>query len=706
MMDFLQTLGRSSADDYTDGKLSSVLTDFPMESKIEPEASLETAQSDDNAVLAKSFQSLWEKEDRIYAPYGVKAEVGWDLYHSTYASLEGKDDWQSDMRLPLYMISVERMVSMLMQMFDFTPNWFVTTSLVPQHQVYHNIARRFTRYRLEEESVQFKTKARHAFQSGAITGQMTVLVNQVKGRVQLFGQDDVGVTDPSLFGSMEEDDRFNPNPEVPKLSLEILPSSDVRLDSTGLKRYVMWQRRVPASYLYDIGEESGYDMDAVRRALKRAGTTDKGRSRAIRKAEADYGFSDTPEDPQSELLVRFLEGDLPAHDGTGLLFKDKFMIVAENEVIYGPAPIPWWHGEKAVISAPFISFTGSVYGKSSLTEAADGFMININTINQMLDYCYQVVYGTWEVDKARLDQEQQRFDIKVYPGAVFHVEGEGGQPAVRRVAVPSPDAGWWQHYDVFRMTIENSTGMSNQLGGATNKRGRMTAPEFQTRIADGGALFKTWFEDLERNFFSPLIRQVYLNGLQFTPQEVWKEWVMGEKISLLPDPKTMPPEDYQKWSQALDEMADWSPEERYKNLGGQFRFVVKMISALVERQAQIERITTVFKTFMGLGPSAMPALNMKYLLSELITAVGLDPERALNLAMLEQPWQSGGVDTQPEAMSQFPGMEDGEEDDSSGLSLVNNVLKGMQSQGNMRPGAIGGPNPMTNFPNLPGGFGG
>lgn len=680
----------------------------------------EDSQSAENAIIAQSVLRCWEKESRHYDPYDVRAAQAWDLYHMTWDESEGKEEWQSQRKFPFYLSQVERFVSLLTRMLDSTPNWFEIEALIPQHQVYMDIAKNFIKFLLEQAN--FRSTLSEAMRSGLITGQMHTKLVYTIDNVDQMGQEQKVIDDTKELSFFKETNLkdgskpFVPNPDIPRLSLENMPATDVRLDSKGLKRYRMWRLMVPRGELYDLTDKSGYDTEAVLRAIQKAGARD-GRisnEEGRRYIEQNLGPDGNP---SADVALIFFEGTLP-HDTSGdLLFKDKLCIVAGDELIYGPAPTPWWDGEGCIVSSPFIPVPNCVYGKSLLTESVDAFDVENETLNLLIDYCQVAVYGVWEQDVDKVDQEKQRFSGKIYPGVLYEVENNGsGQPATRRIPIPGIGADFAQFWQIFTSTIENTTGGANQLGGASRARGRITGQEFQTRNADSGALIQSWFEEIERNYLSPLVRLTFLRGLQFIDDNMWKAWVLSQMQSIIPsaDAKDQDPNIVAQWKETLTAMADWTNTERFRRLGSFIRAKVTIFSSLAERQMMLEKASFLIKQVAQI-PGAINYLRMDVVLTYLVRAIGWDPEKVLKLNLVPLPSADFDEQGTSTAFGEFTngGEEEGSDmlDLSGGLmSLLNppqappmqpNMGQPNQKQMNASPLPGGPSKPTVDMPQMP-----
>lgn len=628
---------RGNTDTYMDGNATD-LEDSGLDLEVELPTELPlTPQEVEDAIIARSILRVWANEDAKYGAIAEKAVQSWDLYHMTWDG-EPKDDWQSDVRYPHYLMAVERLTSVLMQLLDMTPNWFECEALIPQHQVAVDIGRRFAKFLLGHDLTNFRSILAELFRAGLITGQMALQILFEKDGIPIYSASEEGITAEDILGNFRmappgSKKPFIPNPDLPRVSLKVIPARCIRGDSVGMKRYQVWQQRVPVSYLFDQGKAIGFNQDACARAMQKCGKSGLGSQAARESMEKNESFSVFPEDKM--VTLTFIEGDLPHYSSQNIIFKDKLAIAVEDELCFGPAETPWWDGEKAIIMAPFIPVPHSIYGKSPLVENIDPFHTQINIINLMIDYCQQVVYGTWEVDKDKLDEESQRFNLKIYPGQVFITENNpSGSPCVRRVPPPEPQAGFFNFFEIFRTTLDQTTGMAN-IGGAARARGRMTGMEAQSKAAESGSTFKTMFEEIERRLLAPTVRLVYLRGLQFCTDAMWTAWVKIESQSIL-DPATKDPALLAEWTAYLNDMSTWDAQTRFKKLGSFFRFNVKIFSSVADRQMEVEKAGFIIQQ-MGKIPQAMEHLRMDVIMRNLARALSWDPDKVLRLDVLPKP---------------------------------------------------------------------
>lgn len=696
---------------YTDGQSQTQdLQGMPdYEVKIPSVADLaEDKQSDENARIAESIKKLWDKETARCEVYLDRARDAWDMYHQTWDNSEDKDEWQCKGKFPIFLSQVERFTSLLMRMLDASPNWFEIEALIPQHQVFMDIAKNFLKFLLEHDSTNFRSKLAEMFRGGLITGQIFAKVVYKKDDIEQYGQDVLLPFDQDqdilgLFQGVKGQSKpFVPNNKIPRPFIDIKNFYDVRIDSTKFGRYVMWQEAIPIGSLIDTGGERGFLLDAIARAAIKMNDMDN--SKVVDQAVTQNIQPDAQ--PCTELLCTFFEGTLPHWENGNLIFKDRLCVVANGEVIYEPRETHWWDGEKALVTGPFVAVPFSAYGKSLLAESLDSFMVENEILALLIDYCQVAVYGAWEQDEERLNPEDLLFDQKMAPGAIFRTTGmnPGGQPATRRIPIQAVGADFGQFWQIFQQTVENITGGSNQLGGASRARGRMTGNEFMARQADSGSLVQNWFEEIERLILSPMFRLLFLRGLQETPDDMWKAWCLSQKESIMQGMTAEKDGDvYQAWDKAITECADMNAEARYKKLGSFMRAKVKIFSSLAERQMQIEQASFLLKQVAQI-PGAIQYLRLDVVLTYLVRAIGWDPEKVLNLGLIPKPNVNFPDEATATGFGEFAHSSEGDGDSLDLSGGVFDLLRGNPQEPQPMQPQVGQPTKRNlNASPLPGG---
>lgn len=146
-----------------------------------------------------------------------------------------------------------------------------------------------------------------------------------------------------------------------------------------------------------------------------------------------------------------------------------------------------------------------------------------------------------------------------------------------------------------------------------------------------GGLLRQVFKNVKVGLKSAL-RQAYLLGLQYMPQEQWSEFIQTKIDSLQPAPtpeaaQAAPSGDTPLITQ-LKEMQSWNPRKRYAELGGAFSFELNIYDALENRRERLEKIGLITSAAQT-NPMLASRLKWHALADEMVRSVELDPSAFL-----------------------------------------------------------------------------
>lgn len=667
------------------------------------------------AQLIRSAVSLWRYEDMVFQPNQKKIDTAFRQYNNRYTADDARDEGQSCKVAPTVFMTVERLAAALVRPIDQSPGWFQSKSVVPQWQVFLNLNREYLSFWLNHHLVDFESVAEEAAKMGAITGHMHVMVTMERNGVAIMKSSDLPeeTQDPenafqdfnpfSSLGSYApsgmKDAPFVTNPNLPRLKFTVLPTSFVRLDSSGANRYKMWRTYVGIGEFLKTARERGYDMDACLRAIgKRGEFFDQNQFRRYNQ----QALVRNQESPHNVIELLHFEGD--CHDpvsGEGpLTDKEYFVIASDCELVLRPVKMPFWDQMSVMVSAPFVKAPGAVYGKSPITEAIDVFDLRHETDNMMYDYLGKILNTPIQIDQDVLFGGAFREDEPLYPNQKIRISGKGNPNihAVKPVQWPDLPPGFWQYLQYIQNQQAENTGMSNELSGLPRPRGRMSVQELKGKQQDGGTLMNNIEAGIERRLLTPLLTVAYQRLLQFTPLPVWRTWIKAMSKALLPETEQIPPQMRQQWLQQLDLVAEWSPEERFKKLGSFYTWEIKLYNNAEDRQAEIEA-ATYYLNVLSKFPQGLQVVNLPYILEKITTAFGWDPERALKKEVVPLPRTDLDLDATPEGVLNG---QQGQGEDLVAPDLSRGMMSGLDSgfdnfqQGPAFPGG-----PRSAAPNLP-----
>lgn len=596
------------------------------------------------------------EEERERLPTRVAADTTWDRYHGRY-DFSAKEGWQSKKVSPKLAISVERLVATLARIRETSSEWFTVEAIEERAGVYYNLVKRLMQFYLEHDEVNFDRIFRWALKCGLLYQMAYVLVvGESDGHMDI---EPAGMGQFGEFSTPQAEETYNvmsslasggtgpvmgpatlPSKYLWKPRLEVLNPDYVYLDSSGRDRYIIWEVRYTKGEAKREGELRGWDLVALERALKSPISTDDTTDTLAGFHEArDAAKQDKVPDYKAYSKVKLTNyfGDLFDPNTGELLLENQYFIVAnDKELVYGPVPNPFWDGYKPIVAAPIIEVPFAAYGKSPIVWNLDMFDLWNEYLNLLVDYMQSVLLGMKEIDIDLLEDEDDLLRDGIYPGKMIRTS-KGGQPNLSAILnVPFSDVpqGFWQHLQILQKELSDNVLLSDTIGGAPRTRGRITALEFNRRAADAGAMIDYVFRTLEDNLLAPIIRLLFYRILQFMPQNMWADWVETHKNEIMP----LDPNYAQYFNQIFEQIKMWSPEERFRQLGGYFKFKVRVFSALADRQMEIEKGTLMLQTVAQI-PVAAQYVKWPVLLRYIIRAYGWDPEEILSPEAIPLPPQ-------------------------------------------------------------------
>jgi len=592
--------------------------------------------------MVKVLTRLWDHESAANSDRWDKIARAWEVVNNNY--VENRDFDMAEVRMPEALMTAKQIVGTLFGMIEQSPDWWAAEAKVPSKECFIHLIRDLVNDHLKNPRVQFFDMVEQGLDSLVITGHVNTMVAVKYGETPQLGQGapvfaDEEKSAPSLFSAFQpapegSSKPFVPNAKLPVLHFRNIPTEYCNKDSSGEGIYKMWTLDLPVGLIFMSAEKMGWDKQALLRAKKR-GFMPNDSATQVSMIRLDRPMA---LDRSTSKLIRltFFEGDLVDLETGATLFEKKYMVMANSsEVVYGPSEIPWWDGEGTVVDAPFIPVERDIYGRGLISENADTFAMSNTLTNQMLTYLTEALSGAYEYDQDRMRTEGQRSNLKIYPRAVIPVEGEGNQPAIRRIPMGDVAPSTWQVVQALDMRKQSTTG-TGQMGGAPRGRQRMSKGEYDARSTDAGALWKLVFRNIQSKWLSPLLRLSCLRLLQAYPQDLWTKYVTQKKEQLLTQDVSMDPAKKAAWDKAYDTCAKWGPEERFAELGSDFDFSVTVFTTALDRQGRVEK-GAFFMRNVATIPGAAQQVNWNYLVKQMATDLGYDSEKVLNKAGQNPP---------------------------------------------------------------------
>lgn len=607
--------------------------------------------------IVDAVYMLRQHESNEKTTVQAKADAAWAAWNNEHL-FGDKAEWQEQARIPKAWIHTERAVSTFMEFITVVPDWFDIESVLPSQEFAVNLIKNLIKHDLGDDRVGFWPLLEDTFRELYIAGNAETFVGYERDKMpimesepapeqssdeesskldidfSLFGSslNDIG-TDMGLLSEQEDpasgDKILLPAQNVPRLRLERIPFERVWRDSSGKKRYIIWTSYCNAGDFRHEAELRGWDPDAVERAIH-AGSqygTASGANISRTKMQGQRGGSGaTAPDVEFAVEITHFQGILYDLNEKGeVIFRDKYVAVANGQLLFEPMTPPFWDGEFPLVSSKIARNPNSVYGKSIVAENVEIFDLQISILLQLADALQRELDPSYEWDRNQMpDINPQTRPLG--PGVVYPVMKNGQQgPAITKIAAGSFDGNVANSFQMINTILDGMSGATQDGGGAPRSRNRMTGMETAIREQQREGLNSFFFQNIDKEFLTPLLRLSLLRSLQFRSDKEWKLWVLANEDALVPKEAG---EMRQKWLEQFKKASEWNARERFKNLGAFFRFKVKILGNALQRQMAVERVTSLLNVVRQ-SPEMMSAINIQYILTKMVEALGWDPEQAL-----------------------------------------------------------------------------
>lgn len=608
----------------------------------------------ENQHIADAIYLLLEYEYERKAETQLKADASWEAWNNHH-DVGDKAHWQETARIPKVWIHVERAVAATMEFLNVTPDWFDIDSVLPSQELAINMVKELIRADLNDDRIGVWGTIEDCIRELYLTGNTNLFVGFERGRMPIMNTEakpaedagPVNGVDFSFFGKdidqigldlgvlkeREVDDSDDkillPDPDSPRPRLDRVPFERVYRDTSGNNRYVIWTTYSSVGDFREEAKMRGWNPDAVERAISAAGPRSDWGGHGNVWRDVVYGEKGPVGDGYTfdyAIEIVNFQGTLYNIDAHGEhIFKDQYVVVANGHLLMDPIDPPFWDGELPIVQSKMGRNPQSVYGKSPIGENLDVFDLQIGLVLLLTDAIQRTLDPTYLVDKSVVRDNLQKKPMG--PGVVYDALYNGqSSPGIQKVAAPEVDGNTANAFQMLNVILEGFTGATQEGGSAPRTRNRMTGVEFAAREQQSSTLIAHFFGNIDKQLLTPMLRLWFLRRLQLTPDKQWRLLCLSRKDRVL----FKAPENVKsQWSEEIDEMAAWTAQERYKNLGAYLRFRVKVFGNALQRQMESEKVTGLLKVVQQ-SPEMLGALNLPYVFTKLVESLGWDPEEAIN----------------------------------------------------------------------------
>lgn len=558
---------------------------------------------------------VYDQWDMARQPFLADTKDVWDRYLNKW-DFADKEDWQSQRSIPKVTMAVERLVATMSRLLTMSKKWFTVRALSPKKEPFINFCREWVEYQLNHPKVNFKRVLKQAIKVGLLANILAVNVTyETNGYPDPEHQTDGPEPEDNTLSGLLTNSLFeSSSPLASKqdgfLRLEVLNPRKVLLDPTGRKRGVIIERHYTrAEFRHEAEQRNWINVEQV---VEKAMADVEKMAR-----EADEKITPYTLLKDDVLIWECMFDHLSDEDGEQAIPMRNFSYIIANKefVVQEPIPNPFWHEDFNVITCGLIDVPFSVYHMSPVGISIQALETWVDFLNLIIDHYQQVVIGVKEINMGILHADEDSDSLlNLYPGRVFKKTNE--QQLISNMVVQDISQAMIPFLSLLGNEIGEGTAMSETNKGAQPRR-PMSAAENASRQADAGVLLDSIFEHIQDDLLVPMLTQVYKNSLQFTPMEVWTEFITNrqDRFPLIKN--------------ELEALKAMAPDARYEMLASDLQFETKVFSAIFDKQAEIEK-ATFFMGVAGRIPMAMAHVQWGVFLRKLVENLGYDAEEIIS----------------------------------------------------------------------------
>jgi hypothetical protein len=560
--------------------------------------------------LVKFYVDIKKEADDKRKPYEDEWSELWDMYNGN-DDFTGKANWQSQEVIPRTFTMAENVASMFKRALMTIPDWFSITKTFhtddPILTAKINLASKLVKYFLEKNEYPF------IFGRTVKSGLLSyLLVNKVTW---------------SYPGDLLSDEsKFKNGGCV----IEMCSPFNIWLDWTGRDKFIIHRTTLDyGDFIYSDknGKSLFVNVDKVNSDY----TDFTADSEENERKEMPAGVTAS----RKEIQLEEYWGDVYHTDGK-LVYKNCMFIIANGKtIVKKPIENPNKHKKKPFVVCGSIDVPFGVYHKSILGVNKGLFKLITELANQTIDSNNFSILKNFAVNKDAM-ADPSIIDDGIFPGKIWETNNDTQDSnPVKLLDFGQPPQSIFTLMQLVDREIQSS-GVTEYVTGLPRMKGRPTATEVTQKLAQSNSLFDTLARDIEYHFLTPLVRMIYETIVQNLEYIKLDE----EFLSAVPEARAL---------------LGTNPEDRYKELAGDFVITVSGLSIVLNRQSEIEKIVTLIKLLSG-NQEMIAQLDWNKISGKVLEALNwtaddilLSPDKAAmqqQRMMLQQMAQSGQLNNQ------------------------------------------------------------
>jgi hypothetical protein len=274
------------------------------------------------------------------------------------------------------------------------------------------------------------------------------------------------------------------------------------------------------------------------------------------------------------------KGQVARFDGEDL--RDVYIVMANEEtIVRGPEPNPFLHGQDWLVWTPVLRVRGAPYGRSYV-EAWERLVVAFTDyINQVMDSTQLSGMKAFAGDPSVL---QDPDDLKegLHGNKYYKLEtGRTKSEFIDEINLGSIDGGAVQILGMLKNSIQEGGVLNDLMLGNLPKRGERTATEINTAAGSAGAFITAIAESIEQGYLEPILSRIW--------------WVALQHMS----PEELPRDLYEQLMPEYEELLNLPYEMRLRLLAGPYRFTVRGLSGVLQKQVELQQLLTALSVVTG-----------------------------------------------------------------------------------------------------------
>lgn len=605
--------------------------------------------NDTEQAIVDALTFTFEECKAAAADINTKRDRMENLYNGNY-NHEGKEDWQAQNNLPVVKMGVEKLAATMTRMLTLSrKDWFSVYSYCPGLRPLYGLCKEMVQESLDHPKVKFHNVFKNSVTNAQIYMNPAVFVSWKSDDDPVhynFKESESTSVMFDLFGLGEGSTEALTEDYISRSYPMLINDNprNVLLDPTGRNRYKIRYWLYTKGEFREDAEKPGNDWANVEKVLA-SSPTDK--ETEISKNHKGRGVDENKISRKDDIKIMEFWGDLYDEEGD-LLLKNSYLVLANDQFLVLQKENPFYHGELPIITCNMISNPCAVYSESHISSALDTLETWVSFLNMMIDFYQTRILPQYEINVNNLEGEDSVDKVTGYPGKYW--EKSGPEPLITSVTLSDLPPNFALFIQMLKGQMGEDTGLQD-ISSINFPSNQQSIDEGNRRMVEAGNIFDHSFKELEENFITPILRQTFINMLQYTPDDEWKQWV-GHKIArhiekalqmITPqEDATLQqqfPDTYEEEKKKLlykkdknialfEEVQDFSADKRLEVLGKQIYFKTEVLSSVFDRKAFMDRVIFVMNT-ASRNPMVMAKINQDYFLKKMMRVMSFDEDEAI-----------------------------------------------------------------------------